>query len=317
MKILLPFAVACIVFTAPLPIPAQELHLLTEVHSTPLDVINGKPYLQVEINGKGPYRFLVDTGTGGDAIISPQLASQLDLPLVGEGRLDDPSGLGGHQFPLRKLDTLRIADLDFYAIKAIEHDIPSTGGNYDGILGFRIFRDFLFTLDYVKNRLVFTDGELMPDGERSVLPFRMPDGVPLVRMKIGNRDVEALIDSGGSGLGIPESLIRDVPLSSQPTLYAKGQSLFTYFDIRIARLATDIQLGDLTFPQPWVEVHHAFPLANFGSFPLQHFIVTFDQENKLVRLVAPSKTIILGVTPLPVFLTGPPEIREPILIPVG
>jgi hypothetical protein len=271
----------------------------------------------VEINGKGPYRFLVDTGTGGDAIISPQLATQLDLPAAGEGRLDDPSGLGGFEFPLRKLDTLRIADLDFYAIKAIEHDIPSGGGHCDGILGFRMFRDFLLTLDYVNNRLVLADGELTSDGERSVLPFRMPDGVPLVGMKIGNRDVEALIDSGGSGLGIPESLIQDLPLFDQPVLYAKGQSLFTFFDIRIARLAADIQLGDLTFPQPWIEVHHAFPLANFGSFPLQHFIVTFDQENKLVRLDPPSKSIILGVTPLPVYLTGQPDSREPILIPIG
>lgn len=317
MKILLPFAVACIVFTAAVPIHTQEFHPLTEIHSAPLEVINGKPYVMVEINGKGPYRFLVDTGTGGDAIVSPQLVSQLDLPAAGEGRLDDPSGLGGQRFPLRKLDTLRIADMDFYAIKAIEHDIPSNSGNCDGILGFRMFRDFLLTLDYVKNRLVLADGELMPDGERSVLPFRMPDGVPLVGMKIGNRDVEALIDSGGSGLGVPESLIKDMPLSAQPALYAKGQSLFTYFDIKIARLATDIQLGDLTFPQPWVEVHHAFPLANFGSFPLQHFIVTFDQENKLLRLEAPSKRIILGVTPLPVYLMGQPENREPMLIPVG
>lgn len=314
MKISLPFVVACIVFTAPQPIHPQDLHLLTEIHSSPLEIIHSKPYLSVEIDGKGPFRFLVDTGTGGDAVVSPRLASQLNLPLAGEGRLDDPSGLGGYRFPLRKLDTLRFAGLDFYAIKAIEHDIPA---KCDGILGFRIFRDFLLTLDYIHNRLVLADGELTPDGERSVLPFRMPDGVPLVGMKIGNRDVEALIDSGGSGLGVPESLIKNMPLSAPPTLYAKGQSLFSYFDIRIARLATDIQLGDLTFPQPWVEVHHAFPLANFGSFPLQHFIVTFDQENKLVRFIASSKRIILGVMPLPVYLTDQPDSRAPMLIPVG
>ncbi len=31
------------------------------------------------------------------------------------------------------------------------------------------------------------------------------------------------------------------------------------------------------------------PLANFGAIPLQHFAVTFDQQNKLLRLESADK----------------------------
>jgi len=318
MKNLLKLAVACIVVTVPGPIPAQDLDTLTGVHSTAMEVTHGRPYVMVTINGKGPFRFIVDTGTGGDAIITTGLAQQLDLPVIGETRLSDPTGQGGRNTPVRKIGTLRVAGVDFYAIKAVEHSLPAGDGDCQGMLGLTLFRDFLLTLDYVNGRLLLAEGELTPDGEKSVLPFRMPDGVPIARLKIGDRDVEAQIDSGGAGLSLPERLIPQLRLSAQPTLFAKGESLSTRFQIKVARLAANVRLGDITLEQPWVEINPAFPLANFGCSPLQHLIVTFDQVNKLLRLDGPHKHIILGVTPTPLRLTNQPGNRGDVaLVPIG
>ena len=318
MKNLLKLAVACIVITVPGPIHAQAPDALTQVHSTLMEVTHGKPYVRVTINGKGPFRFIVDTGTGGDAIITTELAQQLALPVTGEARLSDPTGQGGQTAPVRKIDTLRVAGVDFYVIKAVEHALPTGDGACQGMLGFTLFRDFLLTLDYVNGRLLLADGELTPDGERSVLPFRMPEGVPIARLRIGDRDVEAQIDSGGAGLSLPERLIPQLRLSAEPALFATGESLSTRFQIKVARLAADVRLGDITLDQPWVEINPAFPLANFGSCPLQHFIVTFDQENKLVRLDGPRKHITLGVTPAPLRLTNQPANPGQVaLVPVG
>lgn len=318
MKYVVRLAVVCILVTAPGPIHSQALDPLAEVHSVPMEIIHGRPYVMVTINGKGPFRFLVDTGTGGEAMVTPELASQLNLPRAGEARLDDPTGQGGQQFPKRKLDTVRVAGVDFYSIKAIEHSLPISYEGCEGMLGFPFFRDFLLTLDYVNGRLILAQGELAPDGEKSVVPFRMPDGVPIARLKIGNRDVEAQIDSGGAGLSLPERLIPQLRLSAQPAAFAYGQTLFTRFQIKVARLANDVHLGDITIDTPWVEINPAFPIANFGSCPLEHFIVTFDQENKLVRLDGPRKRITLGVTPTPLRLTSQPG--NPIdvaLVPIG
>ena len=92
------------------------------------------------------------------------------FPLTGEARLNDPTGQGGQAAPLRKLDTLRVAGVDFYSVKAIEHSLPVGDGTCQGMLGFTLFRDFLLTLDYVNGRMILAEGELMPDGEKSVLP---------------------------------------------------------------------------------------------------------------------------------------------------
>ncbi len=318
MSTLSTFAAVCIVVTAPGAIRAQQFDLPTQAHSTYMEVTHGKPYVMVTINGKGPFRFIVDTGTGGDAIVTSELAAQLDLPVVGEARLNDPTGQGGRTAPVRKMDTLRLAGVDFYSVRAVEHALPIGDGTCQGMLGFTLFRDFLLTLDYVNGRLILAEGELTPDGEKSVLPFRMPDGVPVARMKIGDRDIEAQIDSGGAGLSLPERLIPQLRLSAQPTPFARGESLSTRFQIKVAKLASDVHLGDITLDQPWVEINPAFPLANFGSCPLQHFIVTFDQENKLVRLDGPRKRITLGVTPTPLRLNHQPGDRTmEALVPVG
>jgi len=208
--------------------------------------------------------------------------------------------------------------VNFYSVRAIEHSLPIGDGACQGMLGFTLFRDFLLTLDYVHGRMTLAEGELTPDGEKSVLPFRMPDGVPIARLRIGTRDVEAQIDSGGAGLSLPERLIPQLRFSASPVAFAKGESLSTSFQIKVARLASDISLGDITLDCPWVEINSAFPLANFGSSPLQHFIVTFDQENKLVRMDGPHKRITLGVTPTPLRLTNQPgNPTEQALVPVG
>ena len=318
MKNLLKLAALCIVVTAQASIHTQDLDLLKQDHSTSMEVTHGKPYVMVTINGRGPFRFIVDTGTGGDAIITSELAQQLGLPVTGEARLNDPTGQGGQDARIRKLDSLQVAGVNFYSVKAIEHSLPAGDGACQGMLGFTLFRDFLLTLDYVNGRMTLAEGELTADGEKSVLPFRMPDGVPIARLRIGTRDVEAQIDSGGAGLSLPEQLIPQLRFSASPTLFANGESLSTRFQIKVARLATDVRLGDITLDRPWVEINSAFPLANFGSCPLQHFIVTFDQENKLVRLDGPHKRITLGVTPAPLRLTNQPRNpTEMALVPVG
>jgi hypothetical protein len=318
MNYLLRLAVVCIVVTAQGAIRAQDLASPGQVHSAYMEVTHGKPYVVVTINGRGPFRFIIDTGTGGDAMVTSELATELGLPLAGEARLNDPTGQGGQTAHVRKIDTLSLAGVDFYSVKALEHALPIDDGACQGMLGFTLFRDFLLTLDYVNGRVDLAEGELTPDGEKSVLPFRMPDGVPIARLKIDNREIEAQIDSAGAGLSLPEQLIPQLRLSQKPTVFARAQSLSTRFQIKVAKLASDVHLGDITLDQPWVEINPAFPLANFGSCPLQHFIVTFDQENKLVRLDGPRKRITLGVTPTPLRLNNQPANRaEVTLVPVG
>jgi hypothetical protein len=284
-----------------------------------MEIRHGKPYVMVVVNGKGPFRFILDTGTGGDAIVTAELADQLGLPQVGEARLNDPTGLGGRSAPLVSIDSLRIASVDFRAIKAVRHNLPAGDGSCQGMLGFTLFRDYLLTLDYPTGRMSLLRGSLVADKERSVLDFRMPDGIPIISMRVGDRIIDAEIDSGGAGLSLPEQVAASLRFSSQPEIFGKGESLSTRFQIKAGKLATDVHVGQFTFAGPWVEVNPAFPLANFGSWPLQHFAVTFDQRNLLIRFVAARKRIVLGLTPAPMRLANQPAPNQPdgALVPVG
>ena len=291
----------------------------TITYSAPLEVTHDKPFVMVMIDGKGPFRFVIDTGTGGQAFITPQLARELGLTPVGYVRLNDLSGKGGQRVPLLLVPSLVVAGVEFSQVTAAQHEFSDADGTCQGLLGFPLFRDFLLKLDYPNQRISLRQGELVPDGERSVLPFRMPDGVPIVSMRIGGMRVEAQIDSGGSGLSLPEKLAEQMRFASDPTLFSNAQSMSTRFQIKAAKLATDVHLAGYSFKKPFVEINPAFPMINFGSSALQTFAITFDQKNSLVRLEAEQKTIRLSATPTPMRMENSVALnpRDASLVPVN
>jgi predicted aspartyl protease len=289
------------------------------VHSAPLDITHGKPFVMVMVNGKGPFRFVVDTGTGGEAFITSELAEQLGLPVTGRVRLNDPSGRGGQRVPMVLIQSLQVAGVEFTGVKAAVHNLTNGDGYCQGLLGFPLFRDYLLTLDYPNRRMQLGSGALASDGGRSVLPFRMPDGIPVVSMAIGETTIDAQIDSGGAGLSLPLKITSTLRFTSNSASLSNAESLSTRFLVRGASLASDIHIGSYTFKHPFVEINPAFPLANFGSCPMQNFVLTFDQKNRMVRLAADRHTLHLSPTPEPVRLVNAPATHPPdlTLVPVG
>jgi predicted aspartyl protease len=289
--------------------------------SAPIELTHAKPFVSVMVNGKGPFRFVIDTGTSGAAFVSPQLADALNLPAAGETKLTDPSRQGSKRVPVVLIRSLKVAGVEFNGIKAVRHIIDADDGVCDGLLGFALFRSFLLTLDYPGHTLILAAGALSPDGGHSVLPFRMPDGTPLVRMQVGKLSgVEAQIDSGGEGLSLPQHLAARLKFSSTPELFGDAQTLSTKFQLKGAQLASDISLGGYTFKRPFVEINPAFPLANFGGCPMQNFAFTFDQKNGLVRIVARQPMLHLSATPPSVLRpVNAPTLKpgNPGLVPAG
>jgi hypothetical protein len=289
-------------------------------HSAPMIERYGKPYVMVTIDGKGPFRFIIDTGTGADAFVTPELADELRLPTAPEMvMLNDPSRQGGQRVPVVVLPTVRLAGVDFKLVKAIRHAVTGEAGTCQGMLGFTLFRDYLLTLDFPNRQVILTEGALTPDGGKAVLPFRMPDGVPIASLRVNGQSVEANLDSGGGGLTLPEALAAHQKWDVPPVVFATGQTLTTRFDIKAARLSGDVRIGKYTFNHPVVEIHPAFPLVNFGSPPMQSFAVTFDQKSLLLRLDAKGDHIKLTAPPSPTRLTNQPKpLPSPAkLVPLG
>lgn len=307
---------ACALLLALSAVPACAQ---TPTHTARMEVINGKPYVMVMINGRGPFRFVIDTGTGGQAIITSRLADQLQLPVVGQARLIDPTGKGEQRAQILLIDSLNIAGVEFAGVKAVRHSLAAEDDTCQGLLGFTLFHDYLLKLDYPNHLLSLSSDALQSDGERSVLPIRMPDGVPIASLRIDGVRVDAQFDSGGAGLSLPQHLVPLFRFASDPVLFGNGQSLSTRFQIKVGRLGTDIHLGRYTFNRPSVEINPAFPLANFGACPMQNFAVTFDQRNHLMRLDASRKSFHLDAAPTTIRMQNVPPLKpaDAALVPVG
>lgn len=305
--------------TALLTIATLPTYAQDPEHSTRMEVVHGKPYVMVTVNGKGPFRFVIDTGTGGQALVTSALADQLALPVVGQARLTDPSGQGEQRAQILLVQSLNVAGVEFTGVKAIRHGLAAEDEDCQGLLGFTLFRDYLLKLDYPNQRMTLALGALAPDGESAVLPFRMPDGVPIAPLRIKGRRVEAQIDSGGIGLSLPRQLASQLKFASDPVAFAMGESLSTRFQVMAGRLGSDVHLGRYTFEQPFVEVNPAFPLANFGACAMQNFAITFDQNNLLLRLDAQRKRFHLNAGPTILRLQNAPPQKPPdlALVPVG
>ncbi len=83
----------------------------------PIELLHDKPYVSVMVNGRGPFRFLIDTGTGEQALISPAIADELALPVVGHARLTDPSGQGEQRSDILLVHSLSVAGVEFTEIR--------------------------------------------------------------------------------------------------------------------------------------------------------------------------------------------------------
>jgi hypothetical protein len=254
--------------------------------SAKLDLSEGIPLVSVRIDGHGPYHFVVDTGTSCEAIISPRLVRRLGLGHDGETRITD---LGGHATRILDqvtLGTVSLAGADFHSVRAVVTNLPDGDAIFDGVLGFRLFRGHLLTLDYPNRKLLLSDGLLAGSLSPDVLPMKMPGGIPMVDLATGSSTIRTAVDSGGLGLSVPVAVARTLKFAGPPETIAMGKTQVSDFPLRGGVLEETIALDGHRFERPFVEVNPVFPIANLGSRAMADFAVTFDQTSKLIRFTS-------------------------------
>ncbi len=157
----------------------------------------GRVIAPVMIDGKGPYRFIIDTGAS-HTTISPKLAAALGLESTGEPLLVEVHGItGSAQVPsvhVRKLEagSLVIENSRLPVIWA-----PLMAGA-DGILGVAGLKDECIFVDFRGNRVVISRcrGTGAWRGSTRVPAIRLNGGLITVAAKIGGVRVQAVIDTG-------------------------------------------------------------------------------------------------------------------------
>jgi hypothetical protein len=261
---------------------ATVVPMTWEAHSPVVDVI---------VDDQGPLHFAIDTGSGAPATITRALAGRLHLTKIGEALAGDPSGLHNSTRDLVRLPSIAIAGVRFEGITASVVDGGPLLDKVDGILGFALFHDLLFTLDYPRNELRLEPGSLPPADGKRILMYEDSHGVPNIEATAAGKAIRFDVDAGAPGnITFPIASSRTLPTSGELELVGRGRTNANEFQIFASRLAGDFQVGDIAVTNPPVTFVEILPTAHLGFRFLRDYAVTFDQKNHRIRFARGSQT---------------------------
>lgn len=170
----------------------------------------GRIWAPVYIDGKGPFRLVLDTGATQSALTAT-VASILGLPL-GQSPPVLLRGVNGTaKVPTVKVDTLSVGDLT--VSEAVLPIVPDALGGADGILGTAGLLDKRIRIDFRHDRITITYSR----GERAKENFETISFHPsletpiIVDARVGDVSAKAIIDTGGQ-LTIANFALRDALL---------------------------------------------------------------------------------------------------------
>lgn len=241
----------------------------------------------VRVNGRGPYRFLLDTGAQGAGRADIGLVQALDLPRVGTAGASDGGGGARRELAVHRIETLEVAGLVFRDLDVVSRDYNTGGGErgpIDGVLGIALFQDGLLTLDYGRGVLRIEPGALPPADGRAVLALDPDEPVPTVEIDLGGHTVKAHIDTGSmGGITVGQATADALTFTAPPVAAGQARTVSGAFEVRQGRLAGNMTLGGQTFVQPTISVLPHFRVGNLGGDFLRGQVMTLDLADRRVR----------------------------------
>lgn len=238
----------------------------------------------VMVNGKGPFRFLLDTGAEGAGRVDRALVAKLGLESLGGastvGILGEEREMSEHH-----LDSLAIGGLSFKGVRVLSRDYnkerPRGLRPIDGILGFHLFRDYLLTVHYAARTVSVARGELPPADGKNILAIVSDDEDPEVEIRFGDKVTTALLDTGAMNtLALPASFAEGLEWAGEPKAGGGGGQ----GSMRRGTLRGVLHIGAAEFADPMTIVAERLPQANVGVRLFASLVVTFDQKNARVRV---------------------------------
>ncbi len=168
----------------PPPPPRRDFGFTGAQASTtiPFKLINNHMYIEVKLNGHGPYEMLFDTG--GSNSMTPTLAHSLGLKLEGafQGR---GAGDATLDVAVTSVDRIEIGDAflnrQTFASAPLESFGDVEGVPFMGIVGYEIFKRFVVRTDYQARQVTLIEpAGFVYHGSGVRVPFQLKDTIPIV-----------------------------------------------------------------------------------------------------------------------------------------
>jgi predicted aspartyl protease len=254
----------------------------------PLEFSAGRPLIALKIDGKGPYRLLLDTGSGAELVLDRDLAAALGLKPTGTRRIGDPNAPTAIEAQVVRVPRVEVGELSLRNVQAMTWDRSAMGATEvpQGVVGLSLFGARVVTLDYPAKRLILESGDLPEADGKTVFKASFEDGIPSLPIDVAGTSLRAHLDSGSTGfLGLPIDLAAKLPLDAPPVRVGRARTASGDYAVTEARLEGYASVAGIVLERP--KLHFVnLPIGNLGSDLLRSLIVSVDRKNERVRLVS-------------------------------
>lgn len=166
----------------------------------PFDLIDNRIVIDVKLNGKGPFRFIFDSGAV--AVVAPEVVRQLGLKIE---NLQTGGGGVGEQLVERgeaNIAEVEVGDIHlpaqaFGVISFADTKFVFGANRIDGIIGFPLFKRLVVHVDYERKQLTFTQpAQFAYKGSGTIVPIDFDRHLPLVKGELDGVPGIFVIDTG-------------------------------------------------------------------------------------------------------------------------
>ncbi len=166
--------------------------------SLSFDSANDLIVIDVALNGKGPFRFLLDTGASHH-VMTPELAQSLGLKVEGRGVLD-AGGQATISAGFTQVEEVRIGNSTLRKQMFVIAPFPPSY-TFQGFIGAELFKRFVVRIDFRQSLLTLTaPSSFRYTGTGVALPLKFHEGlIPQVKGEVGDVAGWFKLDTGYNG----------------------------------------------------------------------------------------------------------------------
>ena len=246
----------------------------------PITIQDNLIYVQVRVNGRGPYNFLLNSGISGLGHIDQRLAKDLNLNIV--GFQENREGTQIKREFLVAVDKLSIGQVTHTNLKLAVHNDNERAHQLpvNGVVGREFFSRYLFTVDGPNQQLRLSL-DTLASKQKGVVRYTNPF---LVLGKVGPRDALFNLDVGSAlPLLVPKALLAGIRYTdtSQQRTVSQANTTFT---LQEAVVHDELILGGVSLKDQTIYYSEKAHQISVGVDFLKNHTVSFDQRKKLIRL---------------------------------